>query len=294
MVYYGLNMKLIEGRERAETMCINEASRLLRHNLPKYAGGVAVFALLSATNREIGSIARHSYCFLRHVDDVIDGEIPFEGDPRAYVINLRDQIESGHYSQDFSEVGMAQKAISLLERARQPWHPTPQAVFLEAIDSMVFDIERREQRRALGAEELMAYHLHANNASHSLILMATGSHLAPDEIVALPISEGIGSSVRDIERDWTEGTINIPREVLEKTGLTSNSPLNKVLAALPVRKWFEQELAICRGNLSILRHMLNTTTGVTARTLSGLYVYQATKGLEKASEAVAGWSKQII
>ena len=64
-----------------ETLAGREAFRLFRRSPEKYVRGVSGLYMLSLADSGIGRLARASYFFIRHVDDVLDGAGVHISDP---------------------------------------------------------------------------------------------------------------------------------------------------------------------------------------------------------------------
>ena len=66
-----------------EYLVAKEAMKLLARDPSKYIRGVSGLYLLSSKGLELGRVARASYFFVRHVDDLLDGHSNSVEDPLA-------------------------------------------------------------------------------------------------------------------------------------------------------------------------------------------------------------------
>src|SRR3989344_5351580 len=102
-----------------EFVAAKEAAILLKRDFNKYKRGVAGLYLLSTYGIETGSTFRSAYYFVRHVDDVLDGDRQVSSDPLAYVQDLRFQVETGNFASGPTIATLAKDAIGHLEKRKK-------------------------------------------------------------------------------------------------------------------------------------------------------------------------------
>lgn len=210
-----------------EALAGKEAFRLLKRSPEKYIRGVSGLYILSLADSEVGRLARASYFFIRHVDDVLDGGGVPISDPFSYVISMRDQISTGEFRETPPIVELARYALIVFgERAQEG--DDPKQDMLNAIDTIVFDYERSRKRRPLSADGLEDYYRSAFFPVVNLMLIGLGSKFRATDIPGLSLCQGRVYTVRDLEEDWEQGIINVPNETLSQGGLSPNSPLQNV------------------------------------------------------------------
>lgn len=253
-----------------ELVVAKEAANLLKRDFNKYKRGVAGMYLLSAYGLEVGSTCRSAYYFVRHIDDVLDGDRQISSDPLDYVQDLRFQVETGNYTPDLGIVTLAKYAISHLERKKGQLD-NPRLEFLRSIDGIIFDHERSKDRRTLTAEQLEDYYLRAFDPVVNLTLMILNSSLRSKDVPAMSYGQGRVYSVKDLEADWIRGTINISEEVLRKALLTTYSSVEEVKTSAEIQKWFNQVFIETKPELVQLDAQIrNMHEGATSFILGGL------------------------
>lgn len=233
---------------------IREAFTLLRRDRKYFKGTIGLY-LLSLPDCELGQIARTSYFFARYVDDVLDGDREIGTHPLLRVNDLREQIACDNYKKGDRIAALAKFAIARLNERKRDGDD-PEANFLKAIDIVIFDYERAEERRVLNFDELEDYYWKAFSPVVNLSLIAVQSQFRANDIRELSICQGIVYSLRDLKEDWAHGIINIPSEVLDRAGLDEYSSYEEVSTNPGVIKWFKEELDYCQLALISLQNKL--------------------------------------
>lgn len=255
---------------KAELIVAKEAAVLLRRDPVKYFRGVTGMYLMSIKGLEMGSTFRSAYYFVRHVDDVLDGDRQVSCDPLAYVQDLRHQVETGNYRNGMNIGILAQNAVVNLERRAKPGD-NPRADFLDAIDEIIFDYHRSQERRLLTAKELEAYYRRAFSPVVNLTLIGINSSLRSKDVPVMTYGQGRVYSARDLNDDWPRGTLNVPGEVLEQANLTPNSTLETIATSAHVRRWFQTILSKTRPELKELqKQLMGSSEGLTSVICGGL------------------------
>lgn len=230
---------------------------------------VAGLYALSAVSPELGKVARASYFFIRHLDDLLDGEMTGVANPLEYTEHLREQIIQGRPGTTRSIGRLASYALPVLEKRG---HPTdnPRADFVQVIDAMVFDYHRRQTRQALSGAELTDYYHHVLDPGANLMLMGFRSVIRVNDLPSFSPNLGRLYSVRDIRKDWELGFINIPTEVLIDGQLDPDMPFDILVRNQFAQDWFAAEIHEAGMQLQTIKPSLPPTEHVTHLALSGL------------------------
>src|SRR3989304_7156399 len=232
-----------------------EAFRLARKETPKHVSLVLGVFALSCKKPELGKVARASYFFMRHMDDVLDGDSQVRSDPLSYALDVREQIETGDFYSEPSIATLAQYSIKTLS-LRATSEDEPRKEFLRAMDSMIFDFERSRERRVLSEQELNSYYWETFSPVINILLIGLKSKFRAADIPALSVCQGRLYTIRDLLTDWQRGTINIPQTVLYNSGLASDSTLKELTESEKLQGWFSEEAKRSQGELLTLQEQL--------------------------------------
>lgn len=253
-----------------------EAIRLAKKDTPSHVTLVLGLYAASCKERELGKVARSSYFFMRRLDDILDGDLKIKGNPLAMALHLRAQIDMDTLANRPGLAEMAKYSIRTLEK-RGRKGDNPKADFLEAVDSMIFDYGRSQERLVLTQQELADYYQHTFSPVVNILLIGLKSELRATDMPEIASTQGRLYTLRDIEKDWPRGTINIPAEVLEEAKLTGESKLADVKASAEVKNWAQAE---CRENLKDLDR-LNAFLDENAEPAVKLVCGKMTKWMER-------------
>lgn len=247
-----------------------EAARLLTRNPIKYIRGVSGMYLLSIKGFELGQLARACFFFFRNIDDALDGDRKDIKNPLRYVLNCRKQISSGKYRENTQIINLAKFAIERLQKkSKKGDHPKQN--FLDEIDIILFDHQRIKKRKILTTKEIKNYYKKTFFPVINLMLIGLNSKLRANNIPQLSFCQGRIYTVRDLDTDWARGVINIPKEVLKRAKLTTNSTVERVKSNPIIIGWFRKELLQCQKDLPILEAKLQSTNeSLTTRMCMGL------------------------
>jgi len=222
---------------RIEALCLKEFVSFVRRH-PRYL--LVFFALYKAClpNWRKTRVLRAAYCLAQHVDDVLDGDRRVKSapsDPEAYALAILSGLKG---EAPFRETA----ADQLAEYVGYEMRPEEKGELIELFEVLLEDRRRMDARRTMPAATLAEHHRKTFFLSLDLTLRLAGAGLragdAPDLIGALCWV----SPVRDLEKDWEHGLINVPREVLEAAGWTEGPVLAEPLLDAPaVREWLRNE-----------------------------------------------------
>lgn len=240
-----------------------EAFRLLKKEPPKHFSLVAGLYVLSCKEKELGKVARSSYFFFRHMDDLLDGDMRSSGNPLSYAMSVRQQIEERSFTGNPSIVDLAEYSIRTLEK-RGREGDDPRQDFLTSVGTIIFDYERSKERKVLSEEELQNYYWNTFSPVVNILLIGLKSKFRAGDIPALSMSQGRLYSIRDLDTDWMRGTINIPKEILENTGLSADSTLQELKQNQSLQTWFRSQAEISlRELLPLQKQIKDSGEGLT-------------------------------
>ena len=176
------------------------------------------------------------YYFHRYPDDILDGDIECD-DPVAYVKCLREQVVSRAFSRDDPISRLGERYLTFAQEHnpfpdRDPWQEC-----LRSIDGMQDDYDRSKERTLLSKEELDAYYNETFDSVLTIAEMLIGAPIAPSVKQLLISGQGEIYSLRDLSKDWHDGILNIPKEVLDSAGLYNESSIDEVRKNTTIQRW---------------------------------------------------------
>lgn len=266
-----------------ETENAKEAIRLLRKEIPKHIPQVIGLYILSCRNPELGKVARASYFFMRHMDDLLDGDMDLEIDPLSYAYQIRNQIETGKYKGAPQIINLAQFSIETLNKKSRDGD-NPRNEFLGAIDSIIFDYHRSRERKSLPRSELDQYYKKTFFPVINLLLIGLQSELRASDIPTFAYCQGRIYTIRDLRTDWGRGTINVPQEVLETAGLSTNSSYPDLIQNPRLQQWIQEELTQNKQELLKLQWRMQSNSHDLTYTICNLYIRSMLKFIDKSVE----------
>lgn len=239
-----------------EMLCAQEAFRLLKRGPAKYINRVTGLYLLSLADPKIGRTARASYYFVRHIDDLLDGDTKINSNLLDYTLELRSHIEQGTPTK-IPISSLADYAIAELEKKALP-EDNPRKDFIDSIDSMMFDHIRSKSRQTLTQQELDQYYWQTFSSVLNIMTIGVGSNIRAVDIPEMSYCQGRVYSARDLDDDWNTGIINISHEILTEGGLTSFSSVSDVKSNATTKSWLIQDLQRSKTDLDGLQSRLQT------------------------------------
>ncbi len=246
-----------------------EAVRFIKKDPSKLKLVAGLYAL-SFLDPRAGKLARAQYFFLRHMDDLLDGEMEVGGNPIDYAMKLRDQIETGRFDPNLPIAQLVTYALPILER-RAREDDDPREEFKKEIDGLMDDYFRRTKRKTSTQEELEEVYRATFDPALNLFLIGFRSQLRAVDIPDYSSSLGRLYSVRDLDKDWALGIFNIPIEILEKAGLSSFSSFGEIQSNKTVLDWLQEEINEGKKGLAVARRRIeNSREPLTRRVLGGL------------------------
>lgn len=226
---------------KEELRVAREAINLIKRR-PDHIKRVISLYAASLLGYRRGLLLRKAYMPVRDVDDLLDGDLKFDGDPLDFVENLQNQIATNEFDQNSNiSVLLASALFELESKAKQ--NDDFRKDFIWAIDTIKFDYHRARLRKVLSKEELTAYYHNAFDPVMNITCGAIDSSVRSADIPEMSTGQGIVQSYRDRKIDWERGIINIPKSVLESANLNNESNFGKVDTNPVIQKWWKDELS---------------------------------------------------
>lgn len=280
---------LTPNRFQAELLAAREAKRLLDRDQPKYLrriiglyGSGFLHFLSEKEFSNVGTLTRETYLFFRHIDDALDGDIEIEGSPIAYVRRIQSDIK--HDREEISDLAkMARYSLSVLEPVAKE-DEDPEQHFIDAIDAMIYDYRRRQSREVLTGEQIDQYYFNTFAPVLNLMFIGIKSDLrvTQEQLRNLAICQGRVYSLRDLESDWENGIINIPKEVLDKTGLSTEDSIEEIKMHKEVRNWIALEIFQQKERVEAVRTEIeNSGESFTLKALDFALITHMLKAIDK-------------
>lgn len=267
-----------------ETLMAKEAAGLLIRRPDKFKHTAGLY-LISLMDYEVSRSGRATYFFLRYIDDLLDGDrkLPGGGEPLPHIASMRSQMETGNFTGKPEIMELAQYSLDILTRKARPGD-NPKQDFLDAIDIMAFDNQRRQERKALTVEQLNDYYRKTFFPIHNLMLMGLKSSLRAGDIPEFSLCQGRIYSLEHLEADWKAGIINVPKITLNKAGLNPQSSYKEITNSHVVLAWAQDELARSKEELEALQTLFPLSEKLTCRIYGTL-----TKSMSKVIRSSNCW-----
>lgn len=244
---------------------------------------VLSLCLASVVRPGSGKLTRATYFTIRHLDDVLDGEMkPGKApalateDSVAYTTSIKNQLLGLELFDNTRISAIGRYAISGLIRRAQP-SEDPRALMANIIDGMMMDQERRSTRAAVPHKKLVAYSSLFNNFV-DVTLIALGSDVRSGQFPNFGPSQFGLYSLRDLKKDWELGIINVPQEVLDAASLDTTASYETVIENETVEPWYRSERAAGILGMNDTLDRLRTIKDPVAKIMIGGLAKGATKG----------------
>ena len=196
--------------------------------------GLLLESLLNWRGRRI---LRVGFCFLQHLDDLLDGDRASEREPLDIVDEVVHAIHTNTYGAS-DLMCLAQAFIGDL-RAIGGENAIQEALALIAI--MRLDRCRVIDKILFSESEMLAHHRATFTHSINLMLIARHSPLRASDMPELIDLLAWCSPMRDLQEDLEAGLMNIPCEILAAAQLNGATPCPVLLANPLVRDWIKNE-----------------------------------------------------
>ena len=218
---------------------VRESLRLIKRDSEKHTKKVIGLWMMPLLIRGSG-VGRDAYFFMRNIDDVIDGDLIIQQDPMSYVSDIRKDIVDGYQNPDYPVEQLAFRSIKILNQ-RKKENDNPKQEFLNGIDGMTADFRRVAVKGILTSNDLEKYYVKSFGPHFNIMSMSIRSNLREKDIETFIICQGLAYTIQDLSTDWQRGLINIPKEVISQSSLTSSSNVSEVQSNSIVREWLREE-----------------------------------------------------
>lgn len=199
------------GRGRLESVCLSEAARCAaRHR--RYALIAVALVVASVPRWRERRLARVGFCYLQHLDDLLDGQLACQGEPED-VASEHQRALLGKAPFPDSPLGWLGQSMAEDLRARQGI-----GLAVEVIEEMKLDRRRVREGLLLEETELNRHLERTFELSLDLMLLAAGSSLTSARVPHLAKALGWCSIYRDYAEDQSLGLINVPAEIWSSGG----------------------------------------------------------------------------
>jgi membrane-associated phospholipid phosphatase len=225
---------------RVEALCLGEIYRFGRRHR-RYLVVAAIVYRYSLTRWRAFRPIRVGFCFLQHVDDLLDGDRPADREPAEIVDDVVGQLQRGF----FDERPLAALARCLWEdMARfEARGDDPRGQLLALIGLMRRDRIRVRERLLLPEDELRAHLRQTFRHAVDLMLVLGGADVRAREVPDLVEAFGWCSTMRDLREDLAKGLVNVPAPVVAaaRAGGATALGYEQLVASPAVRQWLEHE-----------------------------------------------------
>jgi membrane-associated phospholipid phosphatase len=225
---------------RAEAICLAEIYHFSRRHLRYLLIAVLVWGRSLLRWRELRPI-RIGFCYLQHIDDLLDGHRRCAIEPTERVDDVLEQFARGSF--DDSWLGCLGRCLWEDAARFENGEDDPRGEIIALIGRMRRDRVRVKEALLLNQDELLAHHRATFHHAVNLMLMLGGADLrardAPDLIEAF----GWCSTMRDLEDDIERGLVNVPLSIVEaarREGL-GGMEYEALVNSRSVRRWMRRE-----------------------------------------------------
>ena len=254
----------------SETICLKQFFYFCQRHR-RYA---MIFLVMYATSlcrwRKTRPI-RTAYCFVQLMDDIVDGDRHFDGDPGFFVESIIEELRNGEFSHenDASKLG-AQLCQGISSR---PDASTLNKKLIGLLEILKFDFERRINRLTLPRSTLDRHHRMTFELSLDITLALADSGIRARHIPGLVKSLVWCSVMRDLREDLSAGIINIPQEVLMLPGhALKRADIDSVLNHEGVRQWIRSEYSVGQENLQAAKEDIDRIDERTGKRIATIFM----------------------
>lgn len=221
----------------AEWICIKEFYHYSRRHMRYFTIGMFLYLPALFAFKKLRGY-RYGFCLLQYIDDLMDGDRAFNGDPLEVSANLKKQLKTGIFEPNRCGI-LAAMLFNNIKGTKVNQEELRQEL-LTLVAIMETDYQRRLQRKVLNQTELNSI-LHGTFIhSINLLLMIWESPLRASDAPDLIESFTWVSSMRDLKDDLKNGIINIPDTVMNESQIKDSNQVNELLQDPAVVQWLEQ------------------------------------------------------
>jgi hypothetical protein len=199
-----VSLRWIYPRCHVEVTCVREFARCIRRHRRYLVIALALYAV------PWRPLLRYGFCFLQHVDDLLDGHLAWPGEPLDRVDQLLLQVRSERF--EASPIGELGRCFWV----RLPAEGKDQVLAL--LHEMRMDRLRVRDGLLWEAAELRQHLQRTFELSLNVLFVGMGAELRAADVPELVEVLGWCSTFRDLEDDLSLGLVNIPAPVVAASG----------------------------------------------------------------------------
>lgn len=246
--YFPMRQREAQQNLEIEFLCLKDFYFFIRRHR-RYFTIFLFLYLYSLGHWKKTRVLRVTFCFLQHVDDLLDQDRPCFSEPLHLVSSVIHQIQ--HQSYEHSELGKLTQATI---RECLPYTTTedqPIEEIIRLLEVMQTDRQRVLKRQQLKESELTQQHRNTFYYSVNLLLMLTSSELRAKDAEDLLKAFGWCSTMRDLEDDLRKGLINLPHEVITRAQQEGVFQLDyfSLIASRSVKDWIQKRTLMAEQDL---------------------------------------------
>ncbi len=197
-----------------EIICFKEFIILIKRDI-RYFYFVLSMYLRSLVSIKDARLLRATYCLIRHIDDVIDGDRKSPKNPITFVQDISHQISTENFHNSHPISKLAAFMMKDLE-LRYDNKAEVKASFLSMIDLLIEDYFRIQKKLVLSEEDIDNRLFQVLFFALDITLIISRSKIRSFEITDLINAQVYLYTIRDVKKDLSKDLINIPDRVLDE------------------------------------------------------------------------------
>ena len=216
----------------------------------RYGPYFSTFWIYGLTDPERARIIKSGYFWLRHIDDIADGDKPVPTDyssRKEYLEGRREIVNA--LASGSTAIGDKQDIMLLdylLTAKRLGFDLSGES--LAILDTMIIDEERSRTGRILTQQELTEYYDKLDYACIDGALKVAGEGYTSKDLEDLSMAVRTRFNLHDLTRDLKAGIINVPREDIARYGIdlamcARLQRVEQLFTYEPMRIWYEDQVA---------------------------------------------------
>jgi fatty acid desaturase len=245
----------------AEWICLKEFYHYSRRHKRYFTIGLFLYLPSFLAFKKLRAF-RFGFCLLQYIDDLMDGDRSFLGDPLEVSTNLKQQLHLGVFEPNRCGIlaAMLFKNISGIKANSEELRRE----FITLIQIMESDYKRRTNKEVLNQNELnnIIHGTFRHSVNISLILWE--SPLRAVDVIDLIKCFAWVSTMRDLREDLKIGIINIPNTVMDQCQIKDCTQVDLLLKEPTIQHWLTQgykEIAIRFESSTLRMAELKSTKG---------------------------------
>lgn len=188
-----------------------------------------------------GAFLENYYALMRHMDDIVDGDVPLPegyGSAKEYMERKIEFSKGKSKPQDSSEI-LLQHCFAIGESFGESFHDET----ADILGSLHFDAVRRNPESSVAfSREVLQHHFHLldiRGTINTCLKLADEKHMTSTDLEPLGNASRIHYTLRDFDEDIAAGLINIPEEDMQKLNISMADLQSSTSPS--VRTWLAQE-----------------------------------------------------